>query len=93
MCAGGLVDAMFPGSVAQANTVLGPYTSIAKGVFLEMFFTAQLIFVILMLAAKKSRDTFIAPIGIRLALFIALIPGKYTPSSVTQLSTRSYTEI
>jgi aquaporin related protein len=36
MCAGGLVDAMFPGSVAQANTVLGPYTSIAKGVFLEM---------------------------------------------------------
>jgi aquaporin rerated protein, other eukaryote len=93
MCAGGLVDAMFPGSVAQANTVLGPYTSIAKGVFLEMFFTAQLIFVVLMLAAEKSRDTFIAPIGIGLALFVVLIPGKYTPSSVAQLSTRSYTEI
>ncbi|CAG7559087.1 unnamed protein product [Fusarium equiseti] len=75
MCAGGLVDVMFPGSVAQANTVLGPHTSIVQGVFLEMFFTAQLIYVVLMLAAEKSKDTFMAPIGIGLALFVALIPG------------------
>jgi len=75
MCAGGLVDVMFPGSVAQANTVLGPRTSIVQGVFLEMFFTAQLIYVVLMLAAEKSKDTFMAPIGIGLALFVALIPG------------------
>ncbi|KAM5358590.1 hypothetical protein ACJZ2D_015158 [Fusarium nematophilum] len=77
MCAGGLVDAMFPGSVAQANTVLGPDTSIARGVFLEMFFTAQLVFVVLMLAAEKSLDTFLAPVGIGLALFVALIPGVF----------------
>jgi len=82
MCAGGLVDVMFPGSVAQVNTVLGPHTSIAQGVFLEMFFTAQLLFVVLMLAAEKSKDTFMAPIGIGLALFVALIPGKCTISLV-----------
>ncbi|KAF5006328.1 hypothetical protein FDECE_7301 [Fusarium decemcellulare] len=77
MCAGGLVDAMFPGNVAQANTVLGPDTSIARGVFLEMFFTAQLVFVVLMLAVEKSRDTFLAPIGIGLTVFVALIPGVF----------------
>lgn len=76
MCAGGLVNAMFPGSVSLANTTLGPNTSIAQGVFLEMFFAAQLVFVVLMLAAEKSRDTFLAPVGIGLALFVALIPGK-----------------
>ncbi|KAH6872085.1 aquaporin-like protein [Thelonectria olida] len=68
---------MFPGQVAQANTVLGPDTSVARGVFLEMFFTAQLLFVGLMLAAEKSQDTFLAPIGIGLALFVALIPGVF----------------
>ncbi|KAH7109705.1 aquaporin-like protein [Dactylonectria macrodidyma] len=77
MCADELVDVMFPGQIAQANTVLGPDTSIARGVFLEMFFTAQLVFVVLMLAAEKSRDTFLAPIGIGLALFVALIPGVF----------------
>ncbi|KAJ4245036.1 hypothetical protein NW762_014244 [Fusarium torreyae] len=76
MCAGALVEAMFPGNASLANTTLGPNTSIAQGVFLEMFFTAQLVFVVLMLAAEKSRDTFLAPVGIGLALFVALIPGK-----------------
>ncbi|KAF5000544.1 hypothetical protein FGRMN_1711 [Fusarium graminum] len=75
MCAGGLVNAMFPGNASLANTVLGPQTSVAQGVFLEMFFAAQLVFVVLMLAAEKSRDTFLAPVGIGLALFVALIPG------------------
>ncbi|KAH6876633.1 aquaporin-like protein [Thelonectria olida] len=75
MCAGGLVDAMFPGNIAQANTLLGPDTSVTRGVFLEMIFTAQLVFVVFMLAAEKSRDTFLAPIGIGLALFVVEIPG------------------
>jgi glycerol uptake facilitator-like aquaporin len=64
------------------NTTLGPNTSIAQGVFLEMFFTAQLVFVVLMLAAEKSRDTFLAPIGIGLFVFVALIPGKEPPFSL-----------
>lgn len=75
MCAGGLVEAMFPGNVADVNTLLNGRTSQAQGVFLEMFFTSQLVIVVLMLAKEKSRDTFLAPIGIGLALFVAMIPG------------------
>lgn len=67
---------MFPGDVASLNTLLAPGMSIAQGVFAEMFFTAYLVFVILMLAVEKSKDTFLAPIGIGLALFVAEIPGK-----------------
>lgn len=78
MCAGGLVEAMFPGQVSQANSLLGTGTSVAQGLFLEMFFTAQLVIVVFMLAVEKSRDTFLAPIGVGLALFMILIPGKMT---------------
>lgn len=76
MCAGGLVDAMFPGPIASVNTLLAPGVSIAQGLFIEMFLTMILIFTVLMLAAEKSKDTFIAPIGIGLALFVAEIAGK-----------------
>lgn len=77
MCAGGVVKAMFPGDIANLNTLLGPNVNIAQGLFAEMFFTAYLVFVILMLAVEKSRDTFLAPVGIGLALFVAEIPGVY----------------
>ncbi|KAF1364081.1 aquaporin-like protein [Lizonia empirigonia] len=50
---------------------------IAQGVFIEMFMTAQLVSVVLMLAAEKSKDTFIAPIGVGLALFVAMMGGVY----------------
>jgi aquaporin related protein len=75
MVAGGLVECMFPGDVGVVNTTLSPGTSIAQGVFIEMFMTAELVFVVLMLAAEKSKDTFIAPIGIGLALFVAMMGG------------------
>ncbi len=40
-------------------------------------------FTILMLAAEKSKDTFIAPIGIGLSLFVVHIAGvNYTGTSV-----------
>lgn len=42
-----------------------------------MFLTCELVFTVLMLAAEKSKDTFIAPIGIGLALFVAEIAGVY----------------
>jgi len=42
-----------------------------------MFLTAELIFTILMLAAEKHKGTFLAPIGIGLALFIAELAGVY----------------
>ncbi|KAH7392948.1 aquaporin-like protein [Pyrenochaeta sp. MPI-SDFR-AT-0127] len=66
ICAGGLVEAMFPGDVGVVNTTLSPGMSIAQGVFIEMFMTAELVFVVLMLAAEKSKDIFIAPVGIGL---------------------------
>lgn len=56
-------------------TTLSPDTSIARGLFIEMFLTAELIFTIFLLAAEKHRATFLAPIGIGLALFIAELAG------------------
>lgn len=40
-----------------------------------MLLTAELIFTIFMLAAEKHRATFLAPIGIGLALFVAEMVG------------------
>lgn len=79
MVAGGLVQAMFGGDISNINTILVAGTSIAQGLFIEMFLTAQLVFVVLMLAVEKSKDTFMAPIGIGLALFVAELSGKPPP--------------
>jgi aquaporin related protein len=56
-------------------TTLSADTNVARGLFIEMFLTALLVFTIFMLAAEKHRATFIAPIGIGLALFIAHLAG------------------
>jgi aquaporin rerated protein, other eukaryote len=80
MCAGGLVKVMIPGqAIGNANSTLGSGTTIQQGVFLEMFFTAQLVFVVLMLAMEKSKDTFLAPVGIGLTLFVVMIAGECIP--------------
>lgn len=75
MAAAGVVSATFPGPLA-VRTRLSADTSISRGVFIEMFLTAMLIFCIFMLAAEKHRSTFIAPIGIGLALFVAELAGE-----------------
>lgn len=67
---------MFSGDISLVNTLLSSETSTAKGLFIEMFMTAELVFVIFMLAAEKSKDTFLAPIGIGLALFICELTGE-----------------
>jgi aquaporin related protein len=59
----------------HTETSLSPETSIVRGLFIEMFLTALSIFTIFMLAAEKHRATFIAPIGIGLALFVAHLAG------------------
>ncbi|KAK5173084.1 uncharacterized protein LTR77_003206 [Saxophila tyrrhenica] len=47
------------------------------------FLTILLIYTVLMLAAEKSKDTYMAPIGIGLALFVAEIAGvNYTGASL-----------
>lgn len=71
---------MFPVPISEANSLLGGGTSVAQGLFMEMFFTALLVFVVLMLAIEKSKDTFLAPIGIGLALFVAMITGELRSS-------------
>ena len=40
-----------------------------------MFLTAMLVLTVFMLAAEKHKGTFLAPIGIGLALFIAELTG------------------
>ena len=76
MAAAGVVAALFPGTMS-VSTGLGPGVSTARGLFIEMFLTAELVFTICMLAAEKHKGTFIAPIGIGLALFIAELSGVY----------------
>ena len=74
--AAGLVSCMFPGDIRTVNTTLSPGTSIVQGVFIEMFLTCELVFTVLMLAAEKSKDTFLAPVGVGLALFISQLAGE-----------------
>lgn len=74
--AAALVSCMFPGDIASVKTPLGPDTSIVQGLFIEMFLTCELIITVLMLAAEKSKDTFVAPVGIGLAFFVAELAGE-----------------
>lgn len=76
IAAAAVVSALFPGEMG-VRTSLGGGTSIVRGLFIEMFLTAELVFTIFMLAAEKHKGTFIAPIGIGLALFIAELTGKF----------------
>jgi aquaporin related protein len=69
IAAAGLVSGLLPGRLL-VNTTLGGGTSVAQGFFIEVFLTAQLVLTILMLAVEKHQATFMAPIGIGLALFI-----------------------
>jgi aquaporin related protein len=65
---------LFP-TAFTVETLLGPDTSVTQGLFIEMFLTSQLIFVILMLAVEKHRATHLAPISIGFALFICHMAG------------------
>ena len=71
---------MFPGKPAFTTTLTNG-TSVAQGVFIEMFLTAELVFTVLMLAAEKSKATFIAPGRLSLSSF---------PSAVLYTSTFAY---
>ncbi|KAF7871744.1 hypothetical protein EAF04_003851 [Stromatinia cepivora] len=65
-----LVKEIFPNQLDVA-TSLGSGTSMAQGFVIEAITTAALIFTIIMLAVEKHKATFVAPIGIGLALFVA----------------------
>ncbi|KAF2127377.1 aquaporin-like protein [Dothidotthia symphoricarpi CBS 119687] len=76
MCAAAVVEAILPGPL-NVSTNLGNGVSPARGVFLEMFLTSLLVFTIFMLAAEKHKATFLAPIGIGMALFVAELVGVF----------------
>jgi len=61
---------LLPGPLV-VGTTLRHDTSLAQGVFIEMFLTALLVLTILLLAVEKHRATFTAPIAIGLALLTA----------------------
>lgn len=77
ICAAAVASCIIPGDIAATQTTLASGVSVAQGLFLEMFLTAELVFAVLMLAAEKHKGTFIAPIGIGIALFVAEIAGVY----------------
>ncbi|CAJ2511198.1 Uu.00g068230.m01.CDS01 [Anthostomella pinea] len=59
----------------NVRTTLTGGATVAQGVILEAILTAELVFTIFMLAKEKHRATFIAPVGIGLALFIGELVG------------------
>lgn len=71
-----LVRALFP-TPLNVRTTLSSDTSLVRGVFIEAILTAELVFTIFMLAKEKHKATFMAPVGIGLALFIAELVGVY----------------
>lgn len=58
-----LIVGLFP-APADVRTTLHEGLSLPRGLLIEAFLTAELVFTILMLAKEKHRATFIAPIGI-----------------------------
>ncbi|OJJ50651.1 hypothetical protein ASPZODRAFT_148119 [Penicilliopsis zonata CBS 506.65] len=76
IAAAGVVSALFPGP-ANFGTSLGGGASISQGLFIEMFLTAQLIFIIIMLAVVKHKSTYLAPVGIGLTFFVTEMIGDY----------------
>jgi len=77
IAAAGLVRGLIPGDGVKFGVSLRPGTTIVQGLFLEMFLTCELVFTILMLAAEKTKATFVAPVGIGLALFVAELVGVF----------------
>jgi aquaporin related protein len=69
-----IVRYLFP-ETFNVRTTLGGGASLVQGFFIEALLTAELVFTIFMLAKEKHRATFIAPVGIGLALFIAELVG------------------
>ncbi|KAK4629495.1 Aquaporin-1 [Fulvia fulva] len=66
ICAAAVCSGIIPGDIATVQTTLASNVGIAQGLFLEMFLTAEL-----------TSRTYIAPVGIGLALFVAEIAGVY----------------
>jgi len=76
IAAAAAASATFPGPL-PVNVRLGGGTSIAQGLFIEMFTTTLLVLTVIMLAAVKHKATFLAPIGIGIAIFVGHLCSIY----------------
>ncbi|KAI1629222.1 aquaporin rerated protein [Exophiala viscosa] len=76
IAAAAAVSATLPGPMA-VNVRLGGNCTVVRGLFIEMFCTLQLVFAVIMLAAVKHKATYLAPIGIGIALFIGHLCSVY----------------
>ena len=52
---------------------LAETTTATQGLFIEMFATAQVVFAVFMLATEKHKATYIAPVGIGIAVFASVL--------------------
>jgi hypothetical protein len=91
IAAAAVVDGLLPGSLT-VGVSLGGGTSIVRGLFIEMFTTCQLTFAVIMLAAVKHKATYLAPLGIGLALFAGHLfsTSVFPVISTTRLTTERY---
>jgi len=76
IAAAAVVSGLFAGPLNVTTSINGS-TSVTRGLFIEMFLTAELVLTIFMLAAEKHKGTFMAPLGIGLALFVAELAGVF----------------
>ncbi|KAK4208019.1 aquaporin-like protein [Rhypophila decipiens] len=76
IAAAGVVSGLFPGPLA-VNTTLGGNASVVQGLFIEMFLTAELVFVIIMVAVEKHKSTYLAPVAIGVAFTLAELVGVF----------------
>ena len=74
IAAAAVVTSLFPGPMV-VETTLGNGTTPVQGLFIEMFLTAELVFVIIMVAAEKHKGTYMAPVAIGLAFFLTQLVG------------------
>ena len=71
-----LVSVLFP-TPFNVRTTLSEGTSLVRGIFIEAILTAELVFTIFMMAKEKHKATFMAPVAIGLALFVAELVGVF----------------
>jgi aquaporin related protein len=88
ICAAAVVSALFPGDL-NVETTLGGGANTAQGLFIEMFLTSQLVFVVIMLAVVKHKSTFLAPVGIGLTFFLTELCGMYNMFLALHVVTKS----
>lgn len=79
IAAAAAVSGLLPGPLT-VNNRLGAGCSVTRGLFIEIFTTCLLTFNVVMLAAIKHKATYLAPLGIGIALFVGHLFSKFLPA-------------